>query len=1013
MRKTKKKFIAMLAVFTSIVSFLPVGFSGQAANAADTATTDATTVHIYNGSGNSPVEIQSTNNQYYSSEITDNPSAKFDIAVKNVTVDTNVLHNQATSNSTSGSGQVSGITHQEVTITAINGIPYPSSNPNEFSDLGITVGNSTDPNIIGQRITGMPLGVNKITYKVKAVKSTYNYTAATYNTDGTVKTAAQVDTTSTDNTTEYTDQNVTIYYGAQYVSSAISAMTFKSYTGDPNAFDSNDNIKSTDPYAVDLKNNQVPFLYTTPQARPDSAMPLKYNFDVPFSLKKLTYIMNFANSQFSSAIIYKNGAVATGITISTDGTNTKLSGDLENMGSSDLILIRTNEGIKRSFCIEIDYNYQNKDKDYTMVDSGITKSNYQNDDTIDAYIGKKFTVSRDNTDSYNIYTGDLYLDKKAGKISIDPTLSVDKDARTPDQRTLAYTITNTTNNGTINSSPKDGKQWIDFDYNGSNTIIVNVYKGNNGNADISSGLLARYVLRVNINDSGQDFRLDLAFDHNTISSTYLTQPGVNSNKINFNINRLTYDLYYTNTTPASVKVTFTGTKSQHNEYLKFWTSNGIDSNALNDATVARSGDDYVVDLTGAKKIVVQPYYDSTTGAAASYPVGTQQYVFYLPQNFSTSDTTPDSGNTPASNNASLTNLTVKDATLIQGSGATGFSSNVDTYTVTVDKETTTALITATADKVKSITATVEGSNGSYQLASGLENEFSLNSSGNTVIDIVVTAMDGITTKKYTVTIKNNTKSSLSALKDLILNTGDYTFDPNQSTTKVRVDQNVSTIKLTPVPKDSKATVTVNGQTYSGSPISINLKGAQKTEVQIVVKSEDGTQSTTYTVDIYRVDPADWNNNNNNNNGDQYDDDQFYDDYNDCWVDLTKYEEWGTINGKPAYFDNKNRQVKNAWITTGGKLYYLNNLGFRASGWKVDTDGKTYYLDPTTGELKTGWINLNNTWYYLGKNGIMEKGWKNINGKWYYFTPNGQMIVNQSMYIDDNTYTFAQDGTLVS
>ena len=28
-------------------------------------------------------------------------------------------------------------------------------------------------------------------------------------------------------------------------------------------------------------------------------------------------------------------------------------------------------------------------------------------------------------------------------------------------------------------------------------------------------------------------------------------------------------------------------------------------------------------------------------------------------------------------------------------------------------------------------------------------------------------------------------------------------------------------------------------------------------------------------------------------------------------------------------------------------------------------GKTYYLDPTTGEMKNGWMNLNNKWYYLG------------------------------------------------
>ncbi|WP_241394589.1 hypothetical protein [Clostridium beijerinckii] len=41
----------------------------------------------------------------------------------------------------------------------------------------------------------------------------------------------------------------------------------------------------------------------------------------------------------------------------------------------------------------------------------------------------------------------------------------------------------------------------------------------------------------------------------------------------------------------------------------------------------------------------------------------------------------------------------------------------------------------------------------------------------------------------------------------------------------------------------------------------------------------------------------------------------------------------------------------------------------------------------------------------------EKGWLNLNGKWYYFTPNGQMVVNQSMYIDDGVYKFRQDGAM--
>ena len=43
---------------------------------------------------------------------------------------------------------------------------------------------------------------------------------------------------------------------------------------------------------------------------------------------------------------------------------------------------------------------------------------------------------------------------------------------------------------------------------------------------------------------------------------------------------------------------------------------------------------------------------------------------------------------------------------------------------------------------------------------------------------------------------------------------------------------------------------------------------------------------------------------------------------------------------------------------------------------------------------------------------MHKGWLNLNGKWYYFTPEGEMVTNQSMFVDDKVYNFAQDGSYI-
>jgi glucan-binding YG repeat protein len=490
-------------------------------------------------------------------------------------------------------------------------------------------------------------------------------------------------------------------------------------------------------------------------------------------------------------------------------------------------------------------------------------------------------------------------------------------------------------------------------------------------------------------------------------------------------------LYYAAGSP--VNVTFTGTRSEKNEYLKIWTSTDKNNTNPKEATASVNntvGSDLKrqvslnVDLDNNEKMVVQAYYDDfeydtdANGAKTlkrdaqgnplykSYPLG-EQYVFYIPSNFhATNDPTGEK-----SNNALLSSLKISGYTLKDSDGNQGFSSDKSDYTTAVAKEDTTAKITAIAqdDNIKSIVATVDSSKETYDLVSGELSELPLNPNGKTNIKIAVTAQDGTTIKNYTVVVANNTKGSAVNLKNVILNVGDYTFDPKADVTKVREDQNVTSVKVTPVPQDPKSKITVNGQEFSDSPINVNIKGAQKTTVNIEVKSEDGTTSKTYTLEINRVDVADWNPTPNNGE-DPNENDQFYDEYSQCWVDTTKYDEWGTVNGKPTYFDKKSRQVKDAWITTGGKLYYLNNLGYRASGWKVDAaDGKTYYLDPTTGEMKKQWMNLDNKWYYLGLNGVMQKGWLNLNNKWYYFTPNGQMVVGQTMYIDDEVCRFGQDG----
>ncbi len=47
-----------------------------------------------------------------------------------------------------------------------------------------------------------------------------------------------------------------------------------------------------------------------------------------------------------------------------------------------------------------------------------------------------------------------------------------------------------------------------------------------------------------------------------------------------------------------------------------------------------------------------------------------------------------------------------------------------------------------------------------------------------------------------------------------------------------------------------------------------------------------------------------------------------------------------------------------------------------TGWLTDPqDGNCYYLDPSTGRMVTGWVCIDEVWYYFNEIGVENSGWK--------------------------------------
>lgn len=1032
MKRIGKRFVALLVAFASILSFLPIECLNnvQKVNAATDSKRVVTVssgqdvnnikMHVRKYSGTDDkrgTEIKSTVNAQNEVIFAEagGDTTTYGIAVDDITLTKDqaqkMMEKQyqadlAKNPNLSVDGltyQMDVITAENVKVTSINQI-----NSNNFANVGISVDDIDKYTNVGskenwfyRKINNIPFGINKIIYELTATQIKYIYDPAT----GSCTPEKLNDISESIKTTTITvksSDTFFIYNGTQYVNRQVKKLVLDQYVGSLEDFNKDDESIQ--------QSNERPFLYKS-IAEPIDGIPLKYEWEVSDALTALNYNFTF-DSDLKDMVVYVNGTVQNNVEIGTDTNGKKciVKGSLQQAtGGSYFIVIKVNAKstengtyIPKAYSIQISFPTKKVQDDYTIDKAGITKYNYNDDSSVKAYIWKTFEHEIDKN-GVSQYTGDITIDSKAYMISIDPTLSRTKDS-------TAYVLTNNYKKNGVESireaEIKDGKQFVEFNYGDENSNVLNldVYEGANGSK--TGKLLAVYKFRVHIG-STDGFETNLQFNDGNTDTAWLTQLGVPDNKIEpFTPTRTNYNLYMKNS--ESLKIALTNGTSQ---YIKVFYSNSASGTSFEEfpESVSNNGSKEIIvtPTSKMKRIKVQAYYDQvndTDGTITSSKLG-REYIFYLADNIKQND----NNNTVDSNDASLSNIKVKGETLRDSDGNKGFNSEIYDYEVKVDRDKKNALVTLTPEdeNVKSMIATVVETGATYDFYSDEETEITLNESGTTSLSITVTAQDGKTSKIYNVTIINNAKGSGAALKNLVLSTGDFKFDPSEYEVNVSVDQSVNKISITPIAEDPKAKVTVNGERYSNTAITVNLTGSQSKEVEIIVTSEDGNSRKTYTLKIKRVTSGTPDKNQNG-----VEDDSYYDHDNDIWIDNSKYDQWGTTSdGRVVYYDTKGRQVKDAWIQTNDKFYYLNKYGYRATGWKIDTDGKTYYLDPQTGEMKTGWIYVDGSTYYLNPRGIMHKGWLNLNEKWYYFTANGQMVANTSMYINERLYRFAQDGTM--
>jgi hypothetical protein len=203
-----------------------------------------------------------------------------------------------------------------------------------------------------------------------------------------------------------------------------------------------------------------------------------------------------------------------------------------------------------------------------------------------------------------------------------------------------------------------------------------------------------------------------------------------------------------------------------------------------------------------------------------------------------------------SNNAYLSSLTVSTGnTLVASSGPSNFN-----YTTSVAPTVTSLTVTPITADPTAQSVTVNGVAVTSGTASGA---ITLNAIGTpTVINLVITAQDGVTTQTYSITVSRTgsniaTLSSLSLSTNTNLNasTGGSTFNYTAA-----VNASVASLTVKPTATDPNSTIKVNGVTVasgsSSGAITLNPIGTT-TSITTIVTAQDGTTTESYTITVSR------------------------------------------------------------------------------------------------------------------------------------------------------------------
>lgn len=113
---------------------------------------------------------------------------------------------------------------------------------------------------------------------------------------------------------------------------------------------------------------------------------------------------------------------------------------------------------------------------------------------------------------------------------------------------------------------------------------------------------------------------------------------------------------------------------------------------------------------------------------------------------------------------------------------------------------------------------------------------------------------------------------------------------------------------------------------------------------------------------------------------------------------------------------RNWRMQTGWVDYNNTRYYLDGAGNLVRGWFTDAAGATYYLSPADGSIARGQCVIDGADYYFTAEGVKMNGWVVLGDQKYYYEPANNGIMKREWFSDEsgNFYFFDRtDGHMLT